>query len=43
MTNAIPWSAPESAAIEVGGSIATRHRSWSRWFCTMSRKAPDLS
>ena len=36
-------SRTESAAIEVGGSMATRQSSCSMWFCTMSRSAPDLS
>ena len=26
-----------------GGSIAIRHKSCIRWFCTISRMAPDLS
>ena len=32
-----------SAWVEVGGSMATRQRSCSMWFCTMSRKAPAVS
>ena len=32
-----------SASMELGDSSATRHKSCSKWFCTMSRSAPDLS
>ena len=39
-----PPSRIDCASSEAGGSIATRHSTWSMWFCSMSRIAPpDLS
>ena len=32
-----------SASSDTGGSIAVSASSWNRWFCTMSRSAPDRS
>jgi hypothetical protein len=32
-----------SASIDDGASMATRQKSCSIWFCTMSRSAPALS
>ena len=36
-------SRTESAPASAGGSMATRQRSWSIWFWTMSRRAPYSS
>jgi hypothetical protein len=36
-------SRTESPVKELGGSIAAKERSWSRWFWNMSRRTPDSS